>query len=173
VLLHLDGVNAESTDACVGFLEDMVARGLTSPVLTVTDGAPGRCAAVDQVFARARRQRCLIHRARNCLTKVSEIDQDAVRADFWEIFDIDERFTRGEEAAGEARRRARQFETTWSKTYPGAVDTVIGDLDELIAHLHYPRAHWSRIRHTNLISVNRAGLRRDPPSSEGHRRAPR
>ena len=43
VLLHLDGVSAESTDACVGFLEDMVARGLGSPVLTVTDGAPGLC----------------------------------------------------------------------------------------------------------------------------------
>jgi len=30
VFLHLDGVSAESTDACVGFLEDMVARGLGS-----------------------------------------------------------------------------------------------------------------------------------------------
>jgi putative transposase len=39
ILLHLDGVSAESTDACVGFLEDMVARGLGSPVLTATDGA--------------------------------------------------------------------------------------------------------------------------------------
>jgi putative transposase len=145
------GVNAESTDACVGFLEDMVARGLSSPVLTATDGAPGLCAAIDQVFPRARRQRCLIHRSRNCLAKVSEIDQDAVRADFWEIFDIDERFEPGDEAVGEARRRARQFEATWSKAYPGAVATVIDGLDELIAHLHYPRAHWSRIRHTNLI----------------------
>ena len=60
ILLHLDGVNAESTDACIGFLEDMVARGLSSPVLTATDGAPGLCAA---------------------------IDQDAVRGDFWPEFD--------------------------------------------------------------------------------------
>jgi putative transposase len=151
VLLHLDGVSAESTDACVAFLEDMVARGLTSPVLTVTDGAPGLCIAIDQVFPRARRQRCLIHRSRNCLAKVSEIDQDAVRADFWELFDLDERFTPGDEAAGEARRRARQFEATWAKAYPGAVACVTNDLDELVAHLHYPRAHWPRIRHTNLI----------------------
>ena len=151
VLLHLDGVSAESTDACVAFLEDMVARGLSSPVLTATDGAPGLCAAIDQVFPRARRQRCLIHRSRNCLAKVSEIDQDAVRGDFWEIFDIDETFAPGDQAVGEARRRARQFEATWSKAYPGAVATVIGDLDELVTHLHYPRAHWPRIRHTNLI----------------------
>ena len=50
VLLHLEGVSAESTDACVAFLEDMVTRGLSSPVLTATEGAPGLCAAIDQVF---------------------------------------------------------------------------------------------------------------------------
>jgi putative transposase len=149
VLLHLDGISAESTDACVGFLEDMVARGLGSPVLTVTDGAPGLCAAIDQVFPLARRQRCLIHRARNCLAKVSDVDQNAVRSDFWEIFDVGN--APGEQAATEARRRARQFEATWGKAYPGAVATVIDGLDELVAHLHYPRAHWPRIRHTNLI----------------------
>ena len=80
VFLHLDGVSAESTDACVTFLEDMVARRLGSPVLTITDGAPGLGAAIDQVFPRARRQRCLIHRARNCVAKVSEIDQAAGEA---------------------------------------------------------------------------------------------
>jgi putative transposase len=151
VLVHLDGVSAESTDACVGFLEDMVARGLSSPVLTISDGAPGLCAALDQVFPQARRQRCLIHRSRNCVSKVSEVDQPAVRADFWDIFDIDETLAPGDEAVGEARRRAAQFEATWGRAYPGAVATVVDGLDELVAHLHYPRAHWPRIRHTNLI----------------------
>jgi transposase-like protein len=151
VFLHLDGVSAESTDACVGFLEDMVARGLASPVLTATDGAPGLCAAIDQVFPDARRQRCLIHRARNCVAKVSQIDQDAVRGDFWEIFDLDDSFTPGEVAVGEARRRADVFASTWGKAYPGAVACVTDGFDELAAHLHYPRAHWGRIRHTNLI----------------------
>jgi len=72
VFVHLDGVSAESTDACVGFLESIVARGLsTPPVLVVSDGAPGLCAALDQVFPHARRQRCLIHRARNVLAWAS------------------------------------------------------------------------------------------------------
>ena len=60
-----------------------------------------------------------------------------MRGDYWEIFDIDDTFDPGEEAVGEARRRARQFEATWAKTYPGAVATVTDGLDELIAHLHY------------------------------------
>ena len=63
VFLHLDGASAESTDACVAFLEDMVARGLGQPVLVISDGAPGLCAALDIVFPAARRQRCLVHYA--------------------------------------------------------------------------------------------------------------
>ena len=85
------------------------------------------------------------------MSKVSEVDQTAVRGDFWEIFDIPEKFTPGEPAVGEARRRARQFEATWGKHYPAAVATVVDRLDELVAHLYYPRAHWPRIRHTTPI----------------------
>ena len=151
VFLHLDGVSAESTDTCVGFLEDMVARGLSSPVLTISDGAPGLCAALDQVFPHARRQRCLIHRCWNIIAKVSEVDQAAVRADFWEIFDLGDEHAPGDGALAEARRRAAQFEATWGSAYPGAVACVTDGLDELVAHLHYPRAHGPRIRHSNLI----------------------
>jgi putative transposase len=151
VFLHLEGVSAESTDACAGFLEDMVARGLTSPVLTISDGAPGLCAALDQVFPRARRQRCLIHRARNTIAKVSEVDQAAVRADFWEIFDLDADIAPGEAAVAEARRRIDRFVSTWGSAYPAAVACVTADVEVLVAHLHYPRSHWGRIRHTNLI----------------------
>lgn len=151
VFLHLDGVSAESTDACVGFLEDMVARGLASPVLVISDGAPGLCAALDQVFPRARRQRCLIHRARNTIAKVAEVDQDAVRGDFWEIFDIPDDTAPGDAALAEARRRAETFASTRSRAYPRAVACVTDDFELLVAHLHHPRAHWSRVRHTNLI----------------------
>jgi transposase-like protein len=64
VLLALDGANAESTDACRGFLRDLVARGLRSPLLVITDGAPGLLSAVEQVFPHSLRQRCLVHRSR-------------------------------------------------------------------------------------------------------------
>jgi len=62
VLLTLDGANAESTDACLGFLRDLVARGLRPPLLVITDGAAGLLGAVEQVFPHSLRQRCLVHR---------------------------------------------------------------------------------------------------------------
>ena len=152
VFVHLDGVSAESTDACVAFLESIVARGLaTQPVLVISDGAPGLCAAIDQVFPTARRQRCVIHRARNVLAKVSATDQDAVKADLWEIFDLPEHLEPGEAAVAEASRRAEQFAATWRPRYPAVADCLLADFELLTAHLHHPRAHWPRIRHTNLI----------------------
>lgn len=151
VFLHLDGATAESTDACVGFLRAMIARGLKAPLLTICDGAPGLCAALDQVFPGSRRQRCLVHKARNVLAKVSKGDQEQVKADFWYIFALPEELAPGPAAVAEARRRAEDFADTWGADYPGAVACVLDDLDLLVAHLAFPRAHWPRVRHTNLI----------------------
>lgn len=152
VFVHLDGVSAESTDACVAFLRSILVRGLeAAPVLVIADGAPGLCAAIDQVLPHARRQRCLVHRARNIIAKVAQADQDAVKADFWTIFDLPEDCQPGDAAVAEARRRAHEFADTWGQLYPGAVECLLDGFELLVAHLHYPRAHWPRIRHTNLI----------------------
>ena len=150
VLLALDGANAESTDACLGFLRELVARGLRPPLLVITDGAPGLLGAVEQVFPHSLRQRCLVHRARNTLAKVSAPDQAAVKADYWQIFD-DLHAEPGEPAVAEARRRAEAFAARWGARYPGAVACVLDTLPELTTHLRFPREHWSRIRHSNLI----------------------
>jgi putative transposase len=150
VLLALDGANAESTDACLGFLRDLVARGLRPPLLVITDGASGLIGAVEQVFPHSLRQRCLVHRARNTLAKVSAADQDAVKACYWQIFD-DIHAEPGAPALAEARRRAEAFAARWGAQYPGAVACVLDTLPELTTHLRFPREHWSRIRHSNLI----------------------
>lgn len=150
VFLSLAAVSAESHDAVVGFLHDMITRGLRQPVLVVTDGAPGLISAIEQVFDRALRQRCLIHRARNTLAKVSKGDQDEVKADYWGIFDDIEQ-PEGDEAIAEANRRAEEFSAKWRAHYPGAVACVTDDLPSLTVHLRFPVKHRNRIRHTNLI----------------------
>ena len=149
-LLALESISAESHDAVVGFLRGLVARGLRPPLLTITDGAPGLIGAVEQVFADGLRQRCLIHRARNLLAKVSAGDQDEVKADYWRIFN-DINAAAGAAAVAEARRRAAAFDDKWRSRYPSAVACVTDDLEVLTVHLRFPRDHWRRIRHTNLI----------------------
>ncbi|MGH3998816.1 MAG: IS256 family transposase, partial [Pseudonocardiaceae bacterium] len=69
VFLGLEPGNSESTDAWAGFFRGLRARGLGDPLLVISDGGPGLIAAIETVFCRSLRQRCLVHRARNVLAK--------------------------------------------------------------------------------------------------------
>jgi transposase-like protein len=99
---------------------------------------------------RSLRQRCVIHRLRNAVAKVSKADQDAFKADWWEVFDKIEE-PPGERAVGEAHRRIDAFRVQWERAYPGAVACLVEDFESLSVHLRFPKEHWKRCRHTNLI----------------------
>ena len=59
----------ESADAWHDFLADLAGRGLASPLLVISDGAPGLIGAIEQVYPKALRQRCLVHRSRKNSTR--------------------------------------------------------------------------------------------------------
>ena len=46
------------------FLVGLKDRGLASPLLVISDGAPGLISAIEQAYPKALRQRCLVHRSR-------------------------------------------------------------------------------------------------------------
>ena len=70
VLLSLSLGNKESYEAWLGFLRDMVSRGLPTPLTVTTDGAPGLLRVVGEVWADSLRLRCWVHRMRNFQAKV-------------------------------------------------------------------------------------------------------
>src|SRR5215218_9215925 len=142
--------SSESTDGWDDFLADLVGRGLGTPLLGISDGAAGLTGAFDRAFPASLRQRCLVHRARNVLAKVSAHDQPQVKADFWAIFDVGEAQP-GDQAVAVARQQAAAFTATWQRRYPSAVACVTDDLASLTVHLRFPTEHWHRIRHSNLI----------------------
>ncbi len=150
VFLGLAPGASESTDAWRGFLDDLTGRGLRPPLLVIADGGPGLLAAIEVCFGRSLLQRCLVHRARNVLAKVSKDDQDEVKRDYWAVFDRIEQPS-GPKAVAEGRRQAKAFCAKWRKRYPSAVSCIEDDLDPLLAHLRFPAEHWRRIRHSNLI----------------------
>ena len=150
VFLSLAATSAESHDAVTDFLRDLSKRGLRPPLMVITDGAPGLISALEQVFDRSLRQRCLVHRARNVIAKVSTGDQEKVKSDFWSIFDSITSEP-GDEAVTEARSRASAFADKWASSYPSATACVTDDLESLTTHLRFPSDHWMRIRHTNLV----------------------
>jgi putative transposase len=150
VFLGLEPGSTESHDAWAGFFRGLKARGLRDPLLVITDGGPGLIGAVEVVFDRSLRQRCVIHRARNLLAKVPAHAQAKVKADYWAIFD-DIDAEPGDAAIALARSRARAFASTWRKLYPAAVACLEEDFDHLVTFLRFPAEHWARIRHSNFI----------------------
>ena len=150
VFLGLEPGSVESTDAWAGFFRGLKARRLRDPLLVITDGGPGLIGAVEIVFDRSLRQRCVIHRARNLLAKVPAHAQAKVKAEYWAIFD-DIDAEPGDAAMAVARRRAKAFAAKWRKLYPTAVDCLEDDFEHLITYLRFPAEHWGRIRHSNFI----------------------
>jgi putative transposase len=147
VFVGLAPAASESTDAWDDFLADLTNRGLRAPLLGISDGAPGLTGAFDRAFSNSLRQRCLVHRARNVIAKVSAHDQDEVKADFWKIFDVGDAEP-GDAAVTVAHRQASEFAAKWKTRYPSAVTCVTDDLASLTVHLRFPAEHWKRIRHS-------------------------
>jgi len=154
IFIGLAAAAAESTDAWDDFLTDLTTRGLKPPLLIISDGAPGLISAAEQVFARSLRQRCLVHRARNVIAKVSADDQAEVKAAYWDIFDVSslgDDVKPGQKLVEWVQRRIDAFAETWGRRYPAAVKCLLTDRASLTPYLRFPIEHHKRIRHSNFI----------------------
>jgi transposase-like protein len=155
VFVGLDAGGAESTDAWANFLDGLKKRGLHDPLLIISDGAAGLIAAIETVFPRSLRQKCLIHRCRNVLAKASADAHDEVRDAYWAIFDIDELtgcgMQSGPKLVAAVQARIDAFADTYGKRFPSAVKCLLSDREQLTSYLRLPLEHHKRIRHSNFI----------------------
>ena len=152
-------------DVCLGQrerLEDwldlgqgLARRGLRSPLLVVSDGAPGLIRAVTELWPDADRQRCSVHRLRNVLAKLPKRDDlhARVRAAYWSALDA---ATRPEEAEAGLRALVGSLE----REYPSAAACLAEDLVALTVHLAYPLRLKRRLRSTNLLERSLEEVRR-------------
>ena len=142
-LLALDLCAGESFAAWKGCLDDLVARGLPSPVLCIIDGNAGLRRAVGLVWPRAAVQRCCVHKLRNLERKAPKHVLAAIREDFHRIVYA---------ASAEAARGAyTAFERTWATRCPGVVTSLREGGDELLTFFRFPKAQWKTLRTTNVI----------------------
>jgi transposase-like protein len=144
--------SGESADAWHDFLADLTARGLASPLLVISDGAPGLISAIEQAYPGALRQRCLVHRARNVLAKVPAGMQAEVKDGYWAIFGTEDLKTPpGPRLVEIIDHRIDEFAARYQGTYPAAVKCLLADRAGLTAYLRFPAEHHHRIRHSNFI----------------------
>jgi putative transposase len=142
----------ESADAWSAFLTDLKDRGLGSPLLIVSDGAPGLITAIEQAYPQALRQRCLVHRARNILAKIPAGMQAEVKDTYWALFGTEDVTTPpGPKLVELIDARITAMAAKYQATYPAAVKCLLTDREGLTAYLRCPAEHHKRIRHSNFI----------------------
>ena len=125
---------------------------MPSPLLVISDGAPGLIAAIEQAFPRALRQRCLIHRARNVLAKVPTGMHAEIKDAYWKLFDTEDLKTQpGPRLVELVGHRITEMAGRYSATYPAAMKCLLADREGLTAYLPFPAEHHHRIRHSNFI----------------------
>src|SRR6266540_1828671 len=116
VLLAVRLGQRESREDWLDLGRDLTRRGLRSPWLVITDGAPGLISAIQEVWPRADRGRCAVHKLRNVLAKLpkrqTELREQVKRA-CWAAL---------EEATDpvDAERRLRTIIGDLQQRYPSA-----------------------------------------------------
>jgi putative transposase len=142
-LLGLMTVESESQAAWEMFFEDMISRGLRQPLLVTADGAKGARQAITNSFPKAYRQRCLVHKLRNLLSKLPKDKQEEVLVYLKKVF-----YALSYE---DAKLQAAEFVNRYSNVHPSMVKCFCEDLEACLIHLKFPEEHRRYIRSTNLI----------------------
>jgi putative transposase len=133
---------------------DLIARGLPAPRLVVADGAPGLISAVEEIWPRADRQHCAVHRLRNLVAKLPKSEHDRIRFNYWSAL-TDATSVKD----GKLRLQVLISELEHAG-YDSAARSLTDDLDALVAHLRYPLRHRERWRSTNLLERSLGEVRR-------------
>ena len=142
----------ESEASWLELLLGLRERGLTiSPKLAIGDGALGFWKALARCYPDTRHQRCWVHKSANILSALPKSVQPKVKAALHEIWMAETR----DDAHKAFDRALVRFESK----YPGAMERLRKDREELLAFYDFPAEHWTHIRTTNPIESTFATVR--------------
>ena len=150
-VLGLDVIPTESEEGWTQFFKSLKERGLQGVRLVVSDAHGGLKAAVRKVL-KAEWQRCKVHFYRNVLVHVSKRSQAEVSEAMKAVF-----VQRDEKSAKtKAADVVRQFQSRFAK----AMEIFEAGIDDVLAYLHYPQPHRTRLSSNNPIERLNQEIRR-------------
>lgn len=152
VVLDLELLSSESTDAWGGMLTGLIERGLSRPRLCVMDGSKGLRAAVEQSWPGLLVQRCTVHKLRNLERHVPRHALEEVRMDYHRIVRAD--------SLSAAQQAYREFIADWSKRAPKVAESLKEAGEELLTFYRFPHHQWKSLRSTNTIERLNGEFRR-------------
>ena len=159
LLAMTDGVR-ESTQSWREVLLDLKRRGLKQdPKLAIGDGALGFWAALREVFATTREQRCWVHKTMNVLNALPKSVQSKAKAHLHDIWQAETRAA----ASAAFDFFVEAYGVKWDK----AVAKLVKDRDALLTFYDFPAEHWKHIRTSNPIESTFATVRHRTKRTKG------
>jgi transposase-like protein len=134
------------------FFQSLVARGLHSVQLVISDAHAGLKEAIATVFVGAAWQRCRVHFMRNLLARVPRTAQAMVAATVRTIFGQADRTT--------AQRHLRDVCLTLRARFPQAVALLEEAEEEIFTFYDFPLEHRRQIYSTNPLERLNKELKR-------------
>ncbi|MFZ2489022.1 MAG: IS256 family transposase [Anaerolineae bacterium] len=145
--------HAENYHTWLNFLRSLVSRGLTPPLLTITDAHEGVKKAVSEVFTGSSWQRCRVHFTRNVIALVPKSQQNMALAAVKQIFQQPDHKS--------ATLLVGQVAAKLEDTLPKIASKLLEECHEALHYMHFPQEHWRQIHSTNgLERLNRELKRR-------------
>lgn len=159
LLAMTDGFR-ESTQSWRELLLDLKRRGLKQdPKLAIGDGALGFWAALREVFATTREQRCWVHKTMNVLNALPKSLQVKAKGHLHDIWQA--------ETKVQANAAFDYFVETYGVKYDKAVAKLVKDRDALLTFYDFPAEHWKHIRTSNPIESTFATVRHRTRRTKG------
>jgi putative transposase len=137
-VFSINAAGQESHASWFAQVEDLKHRGIRQVDLVVTDGGSGLVTVVRRAFPSALSQRCLTHKLRNVLSQVPKHGRGEFATALRKIFEQPNR--------EKAIQRARSLGRRYHVIYPGAITSLMRDLDTCLTFYHFPRALWKHIQ---------------------------
>ena len=133
---YVIGMNVIERSPCVGIRT-------TSPRLATGDGALGFWKALAKCYPDTAHQRCWVHKTANVLSVLPKSVQPKVKEALHDIWMAETR--------EDANKAFDRTVTRFQAKYPGAMEKLVKDREELLAFYDFPAEHWVSIRTTNPI----------------------
>lgn len=155
-VLGLKVDHEESFEAWQGFLKDLIARGLQSPKLVISDAHAGLKKAIKKVFIGTSWQRCTVHFKKNLVDKMPKKDIEEVKTDLKRIFNVVK--------TEDARKFKEEFISQYQDNakLKKVIESLEDGFDDAIQYLNEPAKFHTFIHSTNSLErLNQEVRRRD------------
>lgn len=143
VLLALRAMGGESEAAWREVLDDLVARGLRTPALSISDGGKGLAAALAALWPTTPVQRCTVHKHRNLLANAPKKLHEEIGAEYTDMIYA--------ETVADVKDKRKAFLRKWRLKCRAVANSLEEAGDDLFTFLRYPDSQWKSIRTTNAI----------------------